>query len=501
LIFQIPSLSHFPIGTNINQGLLSKTLNKNLLMSNFEFGIVGLGVMGRNLLFNMADHNLSVVGLDLDAEKASTLEKEASKGHLIKGTTSPDEFVKLLKGPRAIMLLVPAGKPVDLVIESLLPFLEGGDIIIDGGNSFFTDTDRRVEELAENNIHFFGMGISGGERGARFGPSMMPGGHRDSYERLKPIFEAVSAKVNGEPCVAYLGRGSAGNYVKMVHNGIEYAIMALISETYDLLHRGFGFSDDKLQIVFEAWNNSALQSYLLEITSEIFKKEDKSTGGRLINMISDVARAKGTGKWTSQNAMNIQVPVPSIDAAVTMRDISKIKEERKEASKVLTWMGNSEDMADAEIISLLKGAFYFAMLTVYAQGMSQLYVASKEYDYGLNLEEVVKIWRGGCIIRAACLEDFRLAYKRDPDLANLLLDEEISSLITQNQNAIRTVIKTAIDRGIPLAVFMSSLSYFDAYRSGNLPTNLIQAQRDYFGSHLYERTDMEGLFHTDWAKL
>lgn len=470
-------------------------------MTEFDFGIVGLGVMGRNLLLNMADHNFSVIGLDIDTEKTLALEKEASIEHLIKATNSTEEFTKFLKRPRAIMLLVPAGVPVDMVIESLFPFLEEGDVIIDGGNSFFTDTDRRVAELAEKNIHFFGMGISGGEKGARFGPSMMPGGHRESYERLHPIFEAVSAKVNGEPCVAYLGRGSAGNYVKMVHNGIEYAIMALISETYDLLRRGFGFTDDKLQLVFESWNSSELQSFLLEITSEIFKKEDKITDERLINMISDVARAKGTGKWTAQNAMNIQVPVPSIDAAVTMRDISKYKEERTEASKVLTWTGNSKDIIDTDIISLLKDAYYFATLTIYAQGMSQLHVASKEYDYGINLGEVVKIWRGGCIIRAACLEDFRLAYQRNPGLPNLLLDEEISSLITKKQNAIRTVIKTAIDKGVPFAVFMSSLSYFDAFRSENLPTNLIQAQRDYFGSHLYERTDTKGLFHTEWDQL
>ncbi|MFD2035402.1 NADP-dependent phosphogluconate dehydrogenase [Belliella marina] len=467
-------------------------------MSNYEFGIVGLGVMGRNLLLNMADHHFSVVGLDLDAEKASTLEKEASSGHLIKGTTSPEEFVTLLKKPRAIMLLVPAGKPVDLVIESIMPLLEEGDIIVDGGNSFFTDTDRRVAELTEKNIHYFGMGISGGEKGARFGPSMMPGGHRESYERLRPIFEAVSAKVNGEPCVAYLGRGSAGNYVKMVHNGIEYAIMALISETYDLLHRGFGFKDDKLQEVFESWNNSDLQSFLMEITSEIFKKEDKTTGRRLINLISDVARAKGTGKWTAQNAMNIQVPVPSIDAAVTMRDISKYKMERMAASKALIWKDNTENVGETEIVSILKDAFYFAMLTVYAQGMSQLFVASKEYDYGLNLEEVVKIWRGGCIIRAACLDDFMHAYRRTPNSSNLLLDKQIASIMQKNQSAIRSTIKIAVDKGIPLAVFMSSLSYFDALRSETLPTNLIQAQRDYFGAHLYERIDMEGFFHTNW---
>lgn len=469
-------------------------------MAEFDFGIVGLGVMGRNLLLNMADHDFTVAGMDLDPEKAATLEKEASKEHLVKGTTSAQEFIDLIKKPRAIMLLVPAGDPVDGAINSLLPYLEENDIIIDGGNSFFTDTDRRVAELAKKKIHFFGMGISGGEKGARFGPSMMPGGHKESYERLQPIFEAIAAKVNGEPCVTYLGRGSAGNYVKMVHNGIEYAIMALISETYDLLHRGFNFSDDQLQQLFESWNKSELQSFLIEITSEIFKKEDRETGTRLINLILDVARSKGTGKWTAQNAMNLQIPVPSIDAAVSMRDISKYKEERIKASKALSWEDHSEDMTASEFTSLIKDAFYFGMVTIYAQGMSQLYVASKEYNYGLNLQEVVKIWRGGCIIRAACLEDFRQAYINVPDLPNLLLDEEISARLLKKQSAIRSVIKIAIDKGIPLPVFMSALSYFDAYRSETLPTNLIQAQRDYFGAHLYERVDKEGVFHTKWEE-
>jgi len=467
-------------------------------MEEFDFGIVGLGVMGRNLLLNMADHNFGTIGLDMDPEKVLALNKEKSLKHLVKGTTSVEEFTELLKKPRAIMILVPAGNPVDAVINSLMPYLDEGDILIDGGNSYFLDTERRVEELSKQNIQFFGMGISGGEKGARFGPSLMPGGHRESYDRLQPIFEAVSAKVNGEPCVAYLGQGSAGNYVKMVHNGIEYAIMALISETYDILRRGFNFSDDKLQKLFESWNSSELQSFLIEITSEILKKTDTDTGNRLINLISDVARSKGTGKWTSQNAMDLQVAVPSIDAAVYMRDISKYKDERVKASTILTWEGEPEYMSDEEICSLLKDALYFAMVTVYAQGMSQLYMASKEYNYGLTLEQVVKIWRGGCIIRAACLEDFRQAYLRDPDLPNLLLDKEISSLIIQKQGAIRSVIKTAIDKGIPLAVYGSSLSYFDAYRSEMLPTNLIQAQRDYFGAHLYERTDKEGFFHTNW---
>ena len=307
-------------------------------MKEFDFGIVGLGVMGRNLLLNMADHKFSVAGLDLDPEKAASLEKEASEKHTIKGTTSPEEFCGLIRKPRAIMLLVPAGKPVDAAIASLLPYLEEGDVLVDGGNSYFPDTNRRVDELAAKGIHFFGMGISGGEKGARFGPSMMPGGNAEAYERLRPIFEAVAAKVNGEPCVTYLGKGSAGNYVKMVHNGIEYAIMQLIAEVYDLLKRGYGVEDAKIQQLFEKWNNSELASFLVEITAGILKKEDEVTGkGILLNYISDAAKAKGTGKWTSQNAMDIQAPIPSINAAVEMRDISKYKEERVEASKQLKW--------------------------------------------------------------------------------------------------------------------------------------------------------------------
>lgn len=470
-------------------------------MESFDFGIVGLGVMGRNLLLNMADHQFAVAGLDLDAEKANSLEKEASNAHQVKGTTSPEEFVKVLKRPRAIMLLVPAGKPVDAAINTLVPYLDEGDIVIDGGNTFFPDTDRRVEELASKKIHFFGMGISGGEKGARFGPSMMPGGDKKAYERLRPIFEAIAAKVNGEPCVAYLGNGSAGNYVKMVHNGIEYAIMQLIAETYDLLKRGFGFDDEALQKLFEEWNHTELQSFLIEITGEVLKKHDDETGQRLINLISDRARAKGTGKWTSQNAMDLQVPIPSIDAAVNMRDLSIFKEERIIASELLNWKktdNQSNNVNKTEIEETIKNAFYFAMITIYAQGMAQLHVASKVYNYGLDLEEVAKIWRGGCIIRALCLEDFRQAYKRNTDLPNLLLDKDIASMLIDKQVNIRAIIKDAIDKGIPVPAFMSSLAYFDAYRSAILPTNLIQAQRDYFGAHLYERTDKEGTFHTQW---
>ena len=467
-------------------------------MENHDFGIVGLGVMGRNLLLNMADHNFSVAGLDLDAEKASALAKEAQPGQDAKGTTSAEEFVGMLRKPRAIMLLVPAGKPVDSAIASLVPLLEKGDIIIDGGNSYFPDTNRRIAELEEKGIHFFGMGISGGEKGARFGPSMMPGGDEQAYERLRPVFEAIAAKVDGEPCVTYLGSGSAGNYVKMVHNGIEYGIMQLISEVYDLLKRGLGFSDEKLQQMFAEWNEGELKSFLIEITGIVLKKTDDETGKLLVNLISDQAKAKGTGKWTSQNAMDLQAPIPTIDAAVNMRDLSKYKEERVEASKKLTDTPTAHTSSDDEILKSLKEAYYFAMINIYAQGLAQLHIASKEYNYGLKLEDVAKIWRGGCIIRAVCLEDFRKAYARNADLPNILLDDEIGKSLVATQTSARSVIKLAIDKGIPTPAFATALGYFDAYRSERMATNLIQAQRDYFGAHTYERIDKTGTFHTKW---
>ncbi|MCJ8164135.1 NADP-dependent phosphogluconate dehydrogenase [Pontibacter sp. E15-1] len=466
----------------------------------YEFGMVGLGVMGRNLMLNIADHDFSVIGLDLDPEKAAAVESEAGESKAVRGTTSAEEFVRALRKPRALLLLVPAGKPVDAVIASLVPLLEPGDIVIDGGNSYFPDTDRRVVELAEKGIHFFGMGISGGEKGARFGPSMMPGGNREAYERLRPVFEAIAAKVNGEPCVTYLGNGSAGNYVKMVHNGIEYGVMQLISEAYDFMKRGAGLSDEELQRVFQDWNQSELQSFLIEITGAILNQKDEVTGQYLVSVISDVARSKGTGKWTSQNAMDLQVPVPSIDMAVLMRDMSKYKEERVEAAKALPNNTLQEPINESrqELVDQVRNAFYFAMLATYAQGLAQLKVASEAYDYGLQLQDVAKIWRGGCIIRAACLTDIRAAYERKPTLPNLLLDPKIGEDLLERQGDLRHVLKMAIDRGIPMPVFMASLTYFDAYRTETLPTNLIQAQRDYFGAHTYERIDQPGTFHTQW---
>lgn len=466
----------------------------------YEFGMVGLGVMGRNLMLNIADHDFSVIGLDLDLQKAAAVEEEAGKDKTVRGTTSLEEFVSSIRKPRAVMLLVPAGKPVDAVIASLLPLLEPGDIVVDGGNSYFPDTERRVEELDARGIHFFGMGVSGGEKGARFGPSMMPGGNREAYERLRPVFEAIAAKVDGEPCVEYLGSGSAGNYVKMVHNGIEYGIMQLIAETYDLLKRGVGLSDDELQAVFQSWNKTELQSFLIEITGEILAKVDDETGQRLVSVISDRARSKGTGKWTSQNAMDLQVPVPSIDMAVLMRDISKYKEERVEAAKLLpnTTLDTPVDSDKAALLDQMRNAFYFAMISTYAQGLAQLTVASESYNYGLQLADVARIWRGGCIIRAACLSDIRSAYEQNPELPNLLLNPKIGADLLDRQQDTRSIIKLAIDKGIAMPCFMASLAYFDAYRTETLPTNLIQAQRDYFGAHTYERIDKPGTFHTQW---
>ena len=468
-------------------------------MEQYEFGIVGLGVMGRNLLLNMADQGLAVVGLDLDPLKAKVLASEVSPQHHLKGVWAVIDFVSVLKKPRAILLLVPAGKPVDVAIAGLLPSLEEGDIIIDGGNTYFTDTDRRAVELAKRKIHFFGMGVSGGENGARYGPSMMPGGDKVAYERLRPVFEAIAAKVAGEPCVAYMGSGSAGHYVKMVHNGIEYGIMQLIAEVYDLMKRGLGLPDATIQEAFEMWNTQELQSYLVEITADILKKQDTDTGQLLVNVIADRARSKGTGKWTSQNAMDLQVPVPVIDMAVMMRDLSSHKEQRVAAADQYPSDMENNQVDDMEAtLAQLKNALYVAVTVTYAQGLAQLQVASQAYGYGIDLEQVARIWRGGCIIRSQSLEIFRKAFNRNPQLANLLLDEEIAGLVRDRQKDLRWLVKLAVDRSIPVAAFMAALSYFDAFRSAQLPTNLIQAQRDYFGAHQYERTDREGIFHTQW---
>ncbi|HXG08551.1 MAG TPA: NADP-dependent phosphogluconate dehydrogenase [Gemmataceae bacterium] len=463
----------------------------------YDLGMVGLGVMGRNLLLNMADHGYAVAGLDTNPDKVQALKTEGA-GKKVDATTSAADFLAMLRRPRAVMLLVPAGRPVDAVIETLLPLLEPGDLIIDAGNSHFKDTDRRAKALADKGVHFFGMGVSGGEAGARSGPSIMPGGPQAAYERVRPILEAVAAQVNGEPCVTYLGPGSAGHYVKMVHNGIEYGLMQLLAECYDLMKRGLGLNNDELHAVFDQWNQGELNSFLIEITAQIFLKVDDKTGNRLVDMVLDVARQKGTGKWTSQDAMDLQVPIPTIDAAVSMRDLSGYEEERKAAAKALT--GPSERyLGDRQaFLGRLRGALYAATIMTYAQGMAQLRKASQVYGYNLKLEDVARIWRGGCIIRATLLEDLRTAYQANPDLPNLLLDPNLGQAVATRQDDLRAVVGTAAQLGIPAPGFMASLGYYDGYRSARLPANLTQAQRDYFGAHTYERIDEKGTFHTDW---
>jgi 6-phosphogluconate dehydrogenase len=468
--------------------------------NSFKFGMIGLGVMGRNLLLNMADHGFAVVGFDKDAQKGTTLESSATPGTTVKGVSTLAEMVQLLEKPRSMMMLVPAGKPVDDVINDLLPLLEKGDIVIDGGNSHYIDTLRRVKFMEEKGFHFMGVGISGGEQGARTGPSIMPGGDPEAYTHIKALLESVAAKVNGDPCVAHLGKGAAGHYVKMVHNGIEYAIMQLISETYDLLHRGLGCNNDDLHKIYKNWNDGELQSFLVEITRDIFLKEDDKTGNRLVDMILDKAGAKGTGKWTSQDAMDLGIPIPVIDMAVCMRELSAYKDERTQAAGLYKQSSSEIPVPKEVFIQQVQDALFFAVIISYAQGLAMLHIASKELDMQIPLPEVVKVWRGGCIIRSSLLEVFFKAFQKNPQLANLLLEGEIAQLLQAKKQNMRNVIIHAIHMGYPVAGLMAALSYFDAYRSERMPTNLIQAQRDYFGAHTYQRIDEPGVFHTEWNK-
>jgi len=470
-------------------------MDKNL----YDFGMVGLGTMGSNLLLNMADHGFSVIGYDKNAEKTKAFEESATEGTTVKGVNTLEEMISQLKTPRKIMMLVPAGKPVDSVISELKPLLDKGDIIIDGGNSHYTDTLIRIKELEKSGFHFMGIGISGGEEGARKGPSIMPGGDKEAYKEVAPILEAVAAKVNGEPCVGYLGHDAAGHYVKMVHNGIEYAIMQLISECYDLMHHGLKLNNDELHDVFADWDQGELKSFLLEITAEIFQKKEEKLETYLVDKILDKAGAKGTGKWTSQEGLNLPMPIPTIDAAVMMRNLSSLIEERKEASKIYKTDPEKIETDRKEFISQLKDAFYFASIISYAQGLAMLTVASSELDMDIPLPEVVSVWRGGCIIRSALLEVFKKCYQ-NKDLKNLLLDETIAKMLMEKESSLRKVVSTAALYNYPAAGLMASLNYFNAYRRNFLPTNLIQAQRDFFGAHTYQRVDQEGIFHTIWEE-
>ena len=463
----------------------------------FDYGMIGLGTMGRNLVYNMSDHGYTVIGFDKNNSQVETLKKEAGNDKVF-ATSNLDEFLKALKTPKVIMMLVPAGKIVDDVINELKPFLSENDLLLDCGNSHFTDTNRRYEQLKESAIHFMGVGISGGELGARHGPSIMPGGSKEVYERVAEMLEAVSAKVNKEPCVTWLGPGSAGHYVKMVHNGIEYGLMQLISEAYHMLKECADMSNDELHTVFSKWNEGKLQSYLMEITADIFTQKDELTDSRIIDKILDSAKQKGTGAWTSEDAMNLQVPIPVIDIAVSMRDLSAYINERKAAYQLLKGTETKFTGDKNELVKWMEQALYFSIITVYAQGMALLQVASKKYKYDLKLENIATIWRGGCIIRAALLEDIRTSFSKQPDLSNLMLSDVFSKKLMQSQEGIRKVIQTGVEFGIPIPAMMGALAYFDSYRSGWLPANLIQAQRDDFGAHTYERNDREGIFHTHW---
>ena len=465
----------------------------------YEIGMVGLGVMGRNFLLNMADHGFTVAGYDNDSTKVEALRQEAGNKD-IHCTDNLQEFISILQKPRAIILLVPAGAPVDAVISEMSALLQKDDLIIDGGNSYFKDTNLRTISLKEKGIHFMGMGISGGEEGARRGPSMMPGGPKEPYERVKPIFEAVAAKVNDEPCVTWLGPSSAGHFVKMVHNGIEYGIMQLISETYALMKQVLGFSEDELQHIYNEWNKGELNSFLIEITSTIFGKTDEKTGNPLIDEILDVARQKGTGMWTSQSAMELQVPIPSIDMAVVMRDLSVFEKQRELATKIYQFREQPFTGDRQKFVTQIQKAFYASMIATYSQGFALLAVASDKYKYHLDLEAIARIWRGGCIIRATILDDIRTAFHSKKNLSNLLLDPNLSEKIKNNQEHLRQIVCTAGSMAIPIPGLMASLAYLDAFISPWLPANLIQAQRDYFGAHTYERIDAKGTFHTEWQK-
>ena len=464
-------------------------------------GVVGLGVMGHSLVLNMERNGFAVMGFNRSKAVSRAFMEGPAKGKQITIAESDAALAAALDRPRRILLMVPAGDPVESVMRALEPHLEPGDVLIDGGNSFFLDTERRLKNLEAKGLNFIGMGVSGGEEGALWGPSLMPGGSRQGYDTLEPILKAIAARAaDGQPCVEYIGPGGAGHYVKMVHNGIEYGDMQLIAEVYDLFRRGLGLSAAEMQAIFIEWDKTVLHSYLIQITAKVLGKIDEQTGKPLVDLVLDEAQQKGTGKWTSQNSFDIGAPVPTINAAVESRILSSLKEQRVAASKMLHGPSANFKGSRQALIDAARDALYAAKITSYAQGMGMLTMASKEYHYDLKPGEIAKIWRAGCIIRADLLGDIMAAYQRNPALPDLLLDDAFRQAVEQRQDALRLYMKTAIDLGIPALAMGASLAYYDSYRSEVLPANLTQAQRDFFGAHTYRRIDMEGVFHTDWEK-
>ncbi|MCV4229886.1 NADP-dependent phosphogluconate dehydrogenase [Virgibacillus sp. LDC1] len=467
-------------------------------MSKQQIGVIGLAVMGKNLALNIESKGFTVSVYNRSPQKTEDMLKE-TEGKQVKGTFSIEEFVDSLETPRKILIMVQAGQATDATIEQLIPHLDKGDIIIDGGNAYFPDTQRRSKELAEKGFNFIGAGVSGGEEGALKGPSIMPGGQESAYKLVEPILTAISAKVNEEPCCTYIGPDGAGHYVKMVHNGIEYGDMQLICEAYQLLKDVLGLDAKDLHGIFTEWNQGELDSYLIEITADIFSKYDEETGKPMVDVILDTAGQKGTGKWTSQSSLDLGVPLSMITESVFSRFLSAMKEERVAASKILNGPKTAAFDGDkAEFIENVRKALFASKIVSYAQGFAQLRVASDEYGWNLQYGNLAKIWRGGCIIRSRFLQNITDAYENNPELKNLLLDPFFTDIIESYQDAWRKVVASAVSLGIPVPGFSSALAYYDSYRTANLPANLLQAQRDYFGAHTFKRVDKEGTFHYNW---
>lgn len=476
-----------------------KVLRKDIIMKKQQIGVIGLAVMGKNLALNIESRGYSVSVFNRTTSRTEEFLENEAKGKDFVGAETIEEFVNSLESPRKIMLMVQAGFATDATIESLQPYLEEGDILIDGGNTLYEDTIRRNKELEKTGIHFIGAGVSGGEEGALLGPSIMPGGQKEAYELVAPIFEAISAKVDGDSCVTYIGPDGAGHFVKMVHNGIEYGDMQLISEAYFIMKHVLGMEANELHEVFSEWNKGELDSFLIEITADIFTKEDEETGKPLVDVIMDKAGQKGTGKWTSKNALDLGVPLPLITESVFARFISSLKDERVAASKVLSGPKVEKFAGDrAELIEAIRKALFMSKIVSYAQGFAQMRAASEENDWNLQYGELAMIWRGGCIIRAKFLQNIKDAYDNDPALPNLMLDPHFKEILESYQSALREVVSLAVQYGIAVPTFASAIAYYDSYRSEDLSANLIQAQRDYFGAHTYERKDKEGTFHTNW---
>ncbi len=466
-----------------------------------SFGVIGLAVMGENLALNVERNGFPVAVYNRSRDKTDLFMAQRAQGKNVQATYSLEEFVTALERPRRILMMVKAGGPVDAVINQLKPLLDEGDMIIDGGNSLYNDTERRVEELESTGLRFIGMGVSGGEEGALNGPSLMPGGTRAAYDFIAPIVQKIAAQVDDGPCVTYIGPGGSGHYVKMVHNGIEYGDMQLIAEAYDLMKNVLGLGHEQLHDVFAEWNlTDELNSFLIEITTDIFTNLDGETGTPLVELILDTAGQKGTGRWTVMSALEMGVAIPTITAAVNARIMSSIKGERIAASKELTGPSGRFDGNVKASINKIREALYCSKICSYAQGMALIDKASQTYNYGIDLGETARIWKGGCIIRARFLNKIKQAYDEHSNLANLLLAPEFKQTILDRQSAWREVIAMAAQLGIPVPAFSASLDYFDSYRRDRLPQNLTQAQRDYFGAHTYERVDKEGAFHTEWTK-